>query len=482
LQEVGTPAEGTRKVGVCDHPEEAEIMRRLMAWLQAWKQAPEEPETHLPQSARRPLPKLQPKVDRNPSAFQEEDVVGAPKRKGRMEALLDAVSKRTHAHGPDTYLQESANKGRMDMLRALDLSGAKDALISSSIAPGTQKAYDGNWRRWEVFCAMRSQSPYMTPEGRREVRDAEENVLDLIVHLSQTMERTGKTVENYLYAIRSRHLHKGYANPLANMTRVWLAVKGLKRLKGATARKWPVTARMMERLSTRYDVGKADECVVWSATCTGWFFLLRASEYLKHDGQPVDRNKVLRGCDVSFHRNGRPCPLDEVPDEVVLRILGSKVDQLNQGEVRNHFKSAGEGFFCPVRALNRLRMHFPARFAEGPESLKPVFRYSNGAMLERSTVVKALEAVASEEGAPADRIGSHSLRIGGACALYYVFGDLDLVRRFGRWSSGTFHVYLWESRESTQNVARGMAGDRSTLMASRGLGAEQNRKGVTFTL
>ncbi len=61
-----------------------------------------------------------------------------------------------------------------------------------------------------------------------------------------------------------------------------------------------------------------------------------------------------------------------------------------------------------------------------------------------------------------------------------VFGVLELVRRFGRWTSGTFHLHLWESREQDKAVARGMAGGRYTLKAAHGLGAPAMRKGVSF--
>ena len=32
--------------------------------------------------------------------------------------------------------------------------------------------------------------------------------------------------------------------------------------------------------------------------------------------------------------------------------------------------------------------------------------------------------------------------------MYHVVGDLQQVRRFGRWALDAFHVYLWESHEA----------------------------------
>ena len=62
-----------------------------------------------------------------------------------------------------------------------------------------------------------------------------------------------------------------------------------------------------------------------------------------------------------------------------------------------------------------------------------------------------------------DEISSHSLRIGGATAMYHTTGDLAKVKRYGRWSSDTFHDYLWESREPAKGMAKAMAADTSSL-------------------
>ena len=78
-----------------------------------------------------------------------------------------------------------------------------------------------------------------------------------------------------------------------------------------------------------------------------------------------------------------------------------------------------------------------------------------------------LELAAIAIGVPPGRMGSHSLRIGGATAMYHVSGDLQAVRRFGRWASDAFHGYLWESHEQTLGLASKMANDRSELTAPR---------------
>ena len=74
-----------------------------------------------------------------------------------------------------------------------------------------------------------------------------------------------------------------------------------------------------------------------------------------------------------------------------------------------------------------------------------------------------LSMAALAEGVSPDRMGSHSLRIGGASALYHATDNIEIVKRFGRWASGAFHGYLWDSDEQGWGVAEKMAKDEATI-------------------
>lgn len=72
--------------------------------------------------------------------------------------------------------------------------------------------------------------------------------------------------------------------------------------------------------------------------------------------------------------------------------------------------------------------------ATGQEFLCPVaeralFRWGNGVALKRIEVQSILQRAAVAEGLLADRFLSHSLRIGGASALFQVTADVELVQR-----------------------------------------------------
>ena len=64
---------------------------------------------------------------------------------------------------------------------------------------------------------------------------------------------------------------------------------------------------------------------------------------------------------------------------------------------------------------------------------------------------------AAEGGLPPERFLSHSLRIGGASALFQATGKIELVKRAGRWSSSAVQRYLHDGDIAMRDVAAKMA-------------------------
>eukprot|EP00974_Lingulodinium_polyedra_P039915 3830446-Lingulodinium_polyedra.AAC.1 len=110
-----------------------------------------------------------------------------------------------------------------------------------------------------------------------------------------------------------------------------------------------------------------------------------------------------------------------------------------------------------------LRSWWPQRFDGGPEAGAPLFRWASGRVLHRTQVQRLLQEAAVACNLPAGRFMSHSLRIGGASALYNATGEVETVKRYGRWSSGAFHRYLWDAAERSKGVAEAMAKCEATL-------------------
>ena len=210
-------------------------------------------------------------------------------------------------------------------------------------------------------------------------------LMEYLLMLRKDLGKGHSSVKVRLTALGHYHLAAGVPDPLANCSRVWMALRSIKREEGSPVRKLPVTPEMLqwvqETSGTHGDYG----LVLRAALNTGYFFLLRAGEYVATKGQGWNPRTMLLGRDVEFRREGKLAPLGSDPDEVTIRIRGSKTDQLNVGEVRNHLKS-GARDRCVVTALSALRLRFPERFGDGTESHLPAFRWAEGAMVTREQV------------------------------------------------------------------------------------------------
>ena len=175
--------------------------------------------------------------------------------------------------------------------------------------------------------------------------------------------------------------------------------------------------------------------------------------------QPDEKQQPAPGCRAcsdfkAFDSEGKPVQKFKEAQTVILKIAGSKTDKYNRGEFLAHQRS-GDSELCPITCLEALQFHFPDRFTSGAND--PLLRWQRGSPLLRVQLQVALERAAEALGTPSDTIGSHSLRFGGATALYAQYQDTGLVQRWGRWSSDAFQGYLWDSHQSSAGVAKAMA-------------------------
>ena len=127
---------------------------------------------------------------------------------------------------------------------------------------------------------------------------------------------------------------------------------------------------------------------------------------------------------------------------------------------------------CVVEALALYEGWAPERFT-GNRKYDPLFAFADEKLVTRADVQRAAMQAAVAEVADPNDMGSHSLRIGGASALYAAFKDAALVQRWGRWKSDAFQDYIWEARDVAEGVASRMAAVDLTMV--RGVRARAHR-------
>ena len=341
--------------------------------------------------------------------------------------------------------------------------------VMSKLSEGTRAGYEVGWKKWCLWRKMSCKSVYLTGETREEKKQDEDDLLRFTTYLAHVMGRTEGTIKQRLFAIKAGHLVAGYEDPMLHRTRIWAALSGYKRWQPATKRKYPVLPSMLlwmhQHLATSESYSRADRLIIWAALMVGFFFLLRASEYLVTLGRSWGSTRTLRGCDVEGRSENKQVNNLHHAEEIVIYLKGSKTDQLNQGTVRNEFKS-GHRTLCVVTALAEYQNLRPERFRGGEEQL-PLFRLEDGRPLQRGDIQGLIQLAAVADGQSTTCYGSHSLRIGGATAIYQTTKDLETVKRYGRWNSDAFHGYLWESHDKQRELAKGMASANGQLLAPR---------------
>ena len=263
-----------------------------------------------------------------------------------------------HLQGP-AGARDAPPLSRVAPLQGRDeLEEEKTRVILARMAESTQRTYDNQWRWWELFCKRRGIDPIRIVSDQQ--RDQEENLfLDFVVHCAANVPRSAPTIRTRLSAIRAHHATLGLPDPLSGMKRVELLLQGYARLRGAPPRRHPVTPRMLRWIRTGLRIeNNLNDAVLWAALLLGFFFLLRASEYLAPEVETPSA-KGIRGSDLVPRRGGTPVESYSEADEVVLTIRGSKTDILNEGHRRNHFRV--EGDLCVVEALEHLQRLAPER-------------------------------------------------------------------------------------------------------------------------
>ena len=192
------------------------------------------------------------------------------------------------------------------------------------------------------------------------------------------------------------------------------------------------------------------------------YFLLRVGEYTPKEGAKPKRTVPLRKCDIKLWRGHQQLNISD-PREVLTTADGVTICLENQkngqrGDVLHHTRASVPGATCPVKAAIQL-LH-PIRHM--PEST-PLGTYvaENGTTkrVRANNVRAGVRHAAATSGIEAQgydltKIGTHSLRAGGAVALKLAGKDEPTIMKMGRWNSKTFLIYI---RNQIGNLTVGIA-------------------------
>ncbi len=194
-----------------------------------------------------------------------------------------------------------------------------------------------------------------------------------------------------------------------------------------------------------------------------FFFLLRVGEYTKSGPRPT-RTVPLRKRDITLWRAG--VRLDpEAPLDILLSADSVTACLENQKNGYKgctlHHHASGDPRFCPAKAAARLMYRMRGL---PPSTPLGTFGTAIGTdqvsaahirtLLRNTAQTLGLES----HGFDLARIGTHSLRSGGAMALRLAGHADATIKKLGRWSSNTYLLYIQtQIAQLSHGIATSMA-------------------------
>ncbi|KAI2490976.1 hypothetical protein MHU86_23578 [Fragilaria crotonensis] len=197
-----------------------------------------------------------------------------------------------------------------------------------------------------------------------------------------------------------------------------------------------------------------DVAVLGQLVVTAFFFAMRSCEY--SDAGGGRQTSVVRVDDVRFRK------LDKVlttfsyeqtrdADTVTITYRQQKNGDKGAKVTQHRNNNPGQADICPVRTLAELIHRIKDYERPGRTNLKiNAFVSTKSNELENvssKTILEQLRTatmLSGEErlGLQADRIGTHSIRLGAAMAMHLAGVPSETIQMVGRWRSRTFMRYL----------------------------------------
>ena len=331
-----------------------------------------------------------------------------------------------------------------------------DHLVNGGIALSTDKKYRSAMAQWSQFTArmndVKGENYPVLLTGADPVRD-EQQLLNFVAYEGWVCGNKASTVRSKLSGVRWHHLNAGLPNPLEGKHRVGSAIKALKRLRGDSTGKLPATPQLLRHIKRCLDFRKPRHAVIWCAVTFGFFLMMRCSEYLA-EGKVFDPVRALTTDKVLPQAGGQPIEAGDFERADALTILFelSKTDQNRIGCTRTVFATGDD--LCPVEAYKQLRR------VRGSDwnAREAVMMDKTGWIMNRDFMASLLKVAGVDCGVPDSEVATHSLRIGGATAMYATqkYSD-DEIRRFGRWKSDCWRRYVYSAREAVAGLAAAMS-------------------------
>ena len=329
-------------------------------------------------------------------------------------------------------------------------SHSSDKLIGDSLKAATADGKGGDSstgvNAWRAFCARhgRAAERPLDPNAPLWAKlDEEMWIMRFIADLVEDRDIKVSSARSYFSAASGWHNRK-HGVPFAgglDLKRLPEMVKGLRRLRGDTnvqLRRGTAPQKLREALDKLYPRnGTAFNANIRAMVSFAFQGLLRGREVCAADGKAwCGSTDLARGDIVAM-----------LIDRVVAMIRPAKNMRYTKGKTVPIVVGAGGTYIDAHAELMELLRLDPvaAAAAEGT----PMFRKSDGSAFSVAELRDIVKALMSAVGEDPSEFGAHSLRIGGASALFAAGAEPIHIKTMGRWSSDCYRLYVRACFEQT---------------------------------
>lgn len=301
---------------------------------------------------------------------------------------------------------------------------------------------------------------------------------------------SASTISAYVSALRAyRSRETGYPITVPNMSlRLAKQMTHMRREDGPSGARALVrafTARFISRLArdASFDKSSARGRLRWAVLVVGHNLLLRGGEFGAPDGKVYDSARGISVGDwdwvaPQFDTDGFEVAVAEVHPAKDTHLSRQRTPLL----IRR--RSAGSRDACPPHpgsccAWDAARVLWTDRqtaVAAHELVTAPFFALPDGRPVHTSDVKVFVREAAAAAGEPPGDFDAHSLRVGGATDLYYLFGATEaerLIQKRGRWLSDIHQIYSRLSASSEMH-------DYAAMADARGVDMESFRQGYVM--
>jgi len=327
-----------------------------------------------------------------------------------------------------------------------------DTTVRAGLAAATADGYGGanssGVRAWKGYCGKYSRAYVrpVDPNAPLWVKLSEEqNMMRFIAALIDDRSIAVATARGYYGAANAWHLRETGIGFCAGMDtkRLTEMVKGLKKLKDGPPtqlRRGLSPQQLRQGMDIVYPPNTAENVNIRAMLTTAMQGLLRGRE---------------AGCKNSFDSEldiARGDIATSSGERLAFFMRPAKNMRHRRGKTVPIVIGGGGEFVDAAAEVRRMLDLDPT--PEGERMTTPMFRKPDGSAFTTDDIRNIVRQIVFAIGEDPAEFGAHSLRIGGATALFAAGADPIHIRTMGRWSSDCYRLYVRACFEQTMAWTR----------------------------